>query len=84
MKITLDIPDALLHEARVAARADGITLHTLVEHGLHLALKEQRKLEAFRLRDASVDGNGLQPGVEGLSWDQIRSLVYGDREDGPH
>jgi methyl coenzyme M reductase gamma subunit len=47
---------------------------------LRLALEERRKTPTFRLRDASVDGHGLQPGAEGLSWDALRALTYGDRE----
>ena len=39
-----------------------------------------RQAPPFRLRDASVDGRGLQPGAEGLTWEQLRSLAYGDRE----
>lgn len=30
----------------------------------------------FRLRDAAVDGCGLQPGAEGLMWEQLRNLAY--------
>jgi hypothetical protein len=76
MKTTIDISDSLLK----AARRDGTTLRTLVEHGLRLALAERRQAAAFDLRDASVDGRGLQPGAEGLSWDELRALAYGDRE----
>ena len=56
------------------------TVRALVEQGLRLALDERRKAPAFRLRDASVAGHGLQPGAEGLSWDALRALAYGDRE----
>ena len=80
MKTTIEIPDALFRAARQAARRDGTTLRALVEHGLRLAIEERRQAPPFRLRDASVDGRGLQPGAEGLSWEQQRSLAYGDRE----
>lgn len=80
MKTTIDISDSLLKAARQAARRDGTTLRALVEHGLRLALAERRQTTAFDLRDASVDGRGLQPGAEGLSWDELRALAYGDRE----
>ena len=80
MKTTIEIADPLLRAARQAARRDGTTVRALVEHGLRLALDERRKKPAFQLRDASVDGDGLQPGAEGLSWDALRGLAYGDRE----
>ena len=80
MKTTIDISDSLLEAARQAARRDGTTLRALVEHGLRLALAERRQATAFDLRDASVDGRGLQPGAEGLSWEELRALAYGDRE----
>jgi hypothetical protein len=83
MKTTVEISDALLKAARQTARRDGTTVRSLVEHGLRLALEERRKTPAFRLRDASVDGNGLQPGADGLSWEQLRSLAYGEREGAP-
>ena len=80
MKTTIEIPDPLFKAARQAARRDGTTLRALVEHGLRLALEERRQSPPIRLRDASVDGRGLQPGAETLSWEDLRRLAYGDRE----
>ena len=80
MKTTIEIADPLLKAAQQAARRDGTTVRALVEHGLRLALEERRRSPPFALRDASVDGRGLQPGAEGLSWEELRSLAYGDRE----
>lgn len=80
MKATIEISDPLLRAARQAARRDGTTLRALVEQGLRLALEKRRQAPPFRLSDASVDGHGLQPGAEGLSWDALRGLAYGDRE----
>lgn len=79
MKTTIEIPDPLFKAARLAARRDGTTLRALVEHGLRLALEERRQTPPFRLRDASIDGRGLQPGAESLSWEELRELAYGDR-----
>ena len=78
MKITVEISDALLEAARQAARRDGTTLRALIEHGLRLALNVQTPAPAFRLRDASVPGCGLQPGIEDLSWDELRGVACGD------
>ena len=83
LKTTIEISDPLLKAARQAARRDGTTVRALVEHGLRLVLEERRKAPPFRLQDASVDGKGLQPGAEGLSWEQLRDLAYGDREGAP-
>ena len=80
MKTTIEISDPLLEAARQAASRDGTTVRALVEHGLRLALAERRRSPRFQLKDASVDGRGLQPGIEGLSWDELRALAYGDRE----
>ena len=80
MKTTIEIADPLLEAARRAARREGTTVRAIVEHGLRLALAERRRAIAFKLRDASVDGQGLQPGMEGLPWDALRLLAYGDRE----
>lgn len=83
MKTTIEIADPLLKAAKTAARKDGTTVRALVEHGLRLALAERQKKPAFQLRDAAVDGSGLQPGAEGLSWEDLRGLAYGDREGSP-
>ena len=80
MKTTIEISDPLLRAARQAARRDGITVRALVEQGLRLVLEARRQAAPYRLRDASVGGQGLQPGAEGLSWDALRALAYGDRE----
>jgi len=80
MKTTIEIADPLFKAARQAARRDRTTLRALVERGLRLALAERRQVPPFQLRDACVDGRGLQPGAESLSWDALRALAYGDRE----
>jgi hypothetical protein len=78
MKTTVDLPDALVHEAQEVARAEGTTLRTLVEDGLRVALERRRSGSRFRLPDASVDGNGLRPEFRDAGWDELRAAAYGD------
>jgi hypothetical protein len=79
MKTTLDIVDPLMKEAKIIARRDGITVRSLVERGLQLALAERRSRKPFRLCDLSVPGNGLRPEAAGLSWEQLRALSCEER-----
>ncbi len=77
MKTTLDINDTVLAEARKVARREGTTLRALVEQGLRRILSEKKTPgPVFRLRDASVGGNGLRPELRDAGWDRIRELIY--------
>jgi hypothetical protein len=80
-KTTIDIPANLLSEAKEVAARDGTTLRALVESGLRTVIDRRRRgREArFRLRDASVGGNGLQPEFRGADWDRIRDAAYDGR-----
>ena len=46
MKVTIEIPDDLLMEARHRANREGVTLSALVETGLRAALDERRRASA--------------------------------------
>ena len=76
MKTTVDIPDALLEEARKVAARDHTTVRALIEHGLRHTLAERQGAHEFRLRKATFQGEGLQPGVADATWERIRDLVY--------
>jgi len=76
MKITLNIANPLLAEAKAVARKKKITVRALVERGLKLALAEHEDRRAIKLRDASVTGKGLRPDAAELSWDQLRALTH--------
>ena len=79
MKTTIEIPDDLARRARAFAARENITLRTLVERGLLLALRSARKQPQFALRDASVDGNGLQAQFLDAEWARVREAAYEDR-----
>lgn len=76
MKTTIEISDPLLQQARRLAAREGTTLRALVETGLRKVIAEKKHQTSFRLRRASFKGEGLQPAVQGTSWDRIRELAY--------
>ncbi|HET7133202.1 MAG TPA: DUF2191 domain-containing protein [Gammaproteobacteria bacterium] len=79
MKTTIEIADALLEDAKRMAARDGITVRALIESGLRRELAARNRPVKFRLRKATVKGQGLQEGAEGLSSDQVRELTYTGR-----
>lgn len=79
MKTTVEIPDALLEEARKLAAREGTTVRALIEQGLRRVLRDRKRGGAFRLRKASFKGEGLQPEAAGASWEQIRDTIYAGR-----
>ena len=79
MKTTVEISDSLLEEAKRLASREGITLRALIEAGLRQTLKERGSSRQFKLRKASFRGKGLQPGVQGASWDRLREIAYEGR-----
>ncbi len=79
MKTTIELSDALFAEAKALAQANQTTLRAIMEEGLQLVLERMRKPEKFVLSDCSFKGEGLQPGQESLTWDQVRDMGYGDR-----
>ena len=79
MKTTIQIPDSLLKEARKLANEENTTLKSLMEEGLRRMISERKRRGKFKLRRATFKGTGLQPGLEGASWDRIRDLSYEGR-----
>lgn len=74
MKITVNISDSLLEEARKVAVRDKTTVKDLIDRGLRKILAERKSTPVFRLRDASFKGQGLQPGVIEGTWERIFDL----------
>lgn len=79
MKTTVEISDALLEAAKAEAAQRGTTLRSLLEEGLRRVLDERSRERGFTLRDASVSGRGLDPGVREGSWGGVRALIYEGR-----
>ena len=78
MKTTLELPDALLLEAKALAAKREMTLTDLVSMGLRKVVEDLSvPVERFKMPDASVNLGGL---VDGYDWNRIRDLIY-DRDD---
>jgi hypothetical protein len=61
------------------AHHEDTTLSALVE--MRWILSQDRRESSFKLRDASVDGDGLHPDAAGCSWNQRRALSYEVHDD---
>lgn len=80
MKTTIDIADGLFEEAKTLASRQGTTLKAVVETSLREFLaKREKSRAAFRLKDGSFRGQGLQPGIREGDWRAIESLIYEGR-----
>jgi len=79
VKTTLDLPDALLDEARRIAREQSTTLRALVADGLRAELDARAKPRPAEDPVAPVFAGelGLQPGIDLGDWDAIRTIAYG-------
>ncbi len=80
MKTTVDIPDALLDQLRRLAVRERTTLRSLIQAALQQFLVASRRGNGgFSLKDGSVRGRGVLPGIREGHWDQIRALTYEGR-----
>jgi hypothetical protein len=79
MRTTVDLPDELLIEVQRIAREQNRTMRSLMEEALRATIVRYQRAEAFKLPDASVDGNGLQPAFRDADWEDLRATAYGNR-----
>ncbi len=79
MKTTVNLPPSLMARAKRHALEHGLTLKEVIERGIHLVLSKREISRDFKLKDFSVAGNGLQPGVSLSDWDSIRKEIYKGR-----
>ena len=76
MKTTVEISDALFKQAKRYAAKHDLTFRQVVETGLRQAISPAKPNKPFKLRDASVGGDGM---LKDFTWDEIMELSY-DRE----
>jgi len=79
MKTTVEIPDALLREAKRVALREGTTVRALIERGLRTVVGGRRPAARFTLRKAGFRGDGLAAGASLRDWEAIRDLTYAER-----
>ncbi len=79
MKTTIEISDPLLQKARRLAEEEDTTLRAIVERALRQLVDDREKAPPFRLKDASVSGEGLSPEFQGRGWEAIRAAIYEGR-----
>ncbi|MGH9541699.1 MAG: hypothetical protein ACRD2H_07430 [Terriglobales bacterium] len=81
MKTTVEIPDALLRQAKRVAAKEGIPVRELIEQGLRhaLALHERPRKSGFR--QVVFHGSGLTPEFANAPWSKFREAAY-ERDKG--
>ncbi len=76
MKTTIELPDALIEQARRVAQGEGATLRALVEEGLQRSLEARRRAPRRQLDFPSYGGSGLTEEFQGAPWSRIRDEIY--------
>ena len=79
MKTTVELPDALLREAKRVALREGTTVRALIERGLRSVVSGRRGAAPFTLRNAAFHGDGVVAGRSLRDWETIRDLSYSER-----
>ena len=82
MRTTVEINEALARKVRALMAKRNTTLRALIEEGLQHVVDEAAGVGSFRLRDASVDGDGPADGVGDLDWDTFQRHLYPAPERG--
>lgn len=74
MKTTIEIADNLLTRAKARARAEHMTLRSLIEKSLAATLDQP--LPETKVSPVTFKGKGLSREFEEASWDTIRDTIY--------
>jgi hypothetical protein len=80
MKITIELPDALLERSKAVARRENSTLKELIEEGLRLALRARTRKRPVPFVVQPFQGDGLTPEFAAAGWERIRDEI--DRDGG--
>jgi predicted transcriptional regulator len=78
MKITIELPDALLVRSKAVAQRENSTLEALIEQSLRLALRARTRKHAAPFAVQPFQGDGLTPEFAAAGWEGIRDEVYRD------
>jgi len=78
VKTTVEIADDLIARAKALAIRRNTTLRALLEQGLRQVLSDELRPAEFRLRDTSVDGQGLRDEFRDKDWAALRKAAYED------
>jgi len=79
MKTTIDLSDELAKKAKAYAARRHTTLRAVIEQGIRQVMRNDRTASKFKLRDASVGGNGLHKEYKDADWSKIREAAYKGR-----
>jgi hypothetical protein len=79
VKITVEIADPLLAQARKRAKKTGRPLRAVIEDGLRLVLRDPQARPTYQLPDRSSGVAGGPNPLEALSWQDLRDEIYGGR-----
>ena len=78
-KTTIELPDALLRDAKKVALEEHTSVKALIERGLRRVVGERKRRGRFTLRRASFKGDGLVAGRSLRDWAAIRDQIYAER-----
>lgn len=81
IKTTVEIRNDLLSRARKRAAEQGVPFRALLETALesHLARRAPKPAAQFKLH--VFDKPTPTEEFSGMGWDQVRDLIYGEREE---
>ena len=79
MKTTIELADDLLARSKRIARQEGVTLRSLIEEGLRLAIQARQRRTRAPFRLQTFHGDGLTTEFRDAGWERIRDEIYRDR-----
>ena len=74
MKTTIELSDSLLLRAKARAKAESVTLKSLIEQSLTATLAAP--IPTRQVEPVTFSGKGLSAEFEEADWSQIRDAIY--------